>query len=283
MSALNSFASRMKPSTSNLMASTSSASKRSSPDLFVIEERPVKRSKSVEKTLLKDVSAPDFSKKLELLEGPKVIIIVGPEKKEFKFPKQLICYHSPYFDRALNRTFKDGEEDEEGMLTQELIPVKAFEMVQQFMYTGQVNTQNAGNFTAEITAQLDFLHLAHEIALLGPFDSVVEGIKERLMNLRKEGKQTPTRLIRRAMQLPAKHAARKLVVDSCVKYYAKFLMENSQRTPAENNKPCPFQKVMDEWPIFAAELFNAFTAVACAKTAKKMKDPLTGWEFTFSL
>ncbi|TGO45509.1 hypothetical protein BCON_0386g00010 [Botryotinia convoluta] len=46
---------------------------------------------------------------IKMVVGPKVNIIVGPEKKSFELPKDLLSYYSPVFDRSFNGNFIEGQ------------------------------------------------------------------------------------------------------------------------------------------------------------------------------
>lgn len=44
-----------------------------------------------------------------MVVGPKVNIVVGPERKSFELPKDLLAYYSPVFDRSFNGNFIEGQ------------------------------------------------------------------------------------------------------------------------------------------------------------------------------
>ncbi|QSZ29292.1 hypothetical protein DSL72_003805 [Monilinia vaccinii-corymbosi] len=45
---------------------------------------------------------------IKMIMGPKVNIVVGPEKKAFELPRELLSHYSPVFDRAFNGPFIEG-------------------------------------------------------------------------------------------------------------------------------------------------------------------------------
>ncbi|KAH9221528.1 hypothetical protein DL95DRAFT_474025 [Leptodontidium sp. 2 PMI_412] len=47
-------------------------------------------------------------RRLKLFRSPDVTLIVGPEETVFTLPKDLLCQHSTFFDRAFNGKFKEG-------------------------------------------------------------------------------------------------------------------------------------------------------------------------------
>ncbi|KAH6709336.1 hypothetical protein BKA61DRAFT_678225 [Leptodontidium sp. MPI-SDFR-AT-0119] len=50
----------------------------------------------------------EFCERLKLFRSPDVTLIVGPEETVFTLPKDLLCQHSTFFDRAFNGKFKEG-------------------------------------------------------------------------------------------------------------------------------------------------------------------------------
>ncbi|TGO69604.1 hypothetical protein BOTNAR_0009g00510 [Botryotinia narcissicola] len=46
---------------------------------------------------------------IKMVVGPRVNIVVGPEKKSFELPKDLLAYYSPVFDRSFNGNFKESQ------------------------------------------------------------------------------------------------------------------------------------------------------------------------------
>ncbi|KAF7879768.1 uncharacterized protein EAF02_007938 [Botrytis sinoallii] len=52
---------------------------------------------------------------IKMVVGPKVNIVVGPEKKSFELPKDLLAYYSPVFDRSFNGNFIEGQTQNNGI------------------------------------------------------------------------------------------------------------------------------------------------------------------------
>ena len=121
-----------------------------------------------------------ISGKLELYSRPLVTVFVGPEKHEFKLPKNLICYNSKYFDRAFNGPFKEAEEH-----TLHLVDCdkEEFERVVQWMLTYNVHFDPGSFFQVKetISTMVAFLKLADRLDVLGPFDSVIDKIRRLLV------------------------------------------------------------------------------------------------------
>ncbi|KAH9222811.1 hypothetical protein DL95DRAFT_380561, partial [Leptodontidium sp. 2 PMI_412] len=69
------------------------------------------------------------------MSGPKVDVIVGKDKKHYSLPKDLLCYHSRYFDRCFNGGFKEAEEQKLELLEDS---VEDFEILLEFMLQGSV-------------------------------------------------------------------------------------------------------------------------------------------------
>jgi len=229
---------------------------------------------------LKDLPVDEFSSKLQLFQGPNVTVYVGQTKETFQLPKQLLCYHSPYFDVAFNGGFKEAAE--QSIHLQET-SIEAFQVVIQFIYTGQIifSTSMTG-WEDHLTLLLKFLKTADEIALIGDFEAVFAKVKEILMTVKH-----PLRLhVEKAMELPTGHTARKFVVDACVLPYARHLHENAPvyhrrgvRLPhiPEAVLDPDLVQMLEESDAFAAELFRAYTK----SVFRKMRDhsilnPLTG-------
>ncbi|KAF7932397.1 hypothetical protein EAE99_003637 [Botrytis elliptica] len=68
---------------------------------------------------------------MKMVVGPKVNIVVGPEKKSFELPKDLLAYYSPVFDRSFNGNFIEGQTQ-----TMELPEdtVKDFEVLVEYVF-----------------------------------------------------------------------------------------------------------------------------------------------------
>ncbi|KAI9641178.1 hypothetical protein NHQ30_009978 [Ciborinia camelliae] len=52
---------------------------------------------------------PTYESYLQMAAGPKVELLVGPERKSFKLPKELLSHYSPVFDRCFEGQFREGQ------------------------------------------------------------------------------------------------------------------------------------------------------------------------------
>lgn len=72
------------------------------------------------------------------MSGPRVDIFVGPQRKQYKLPKLLLCHYSKFFDRCFNGNFLEGA-------TQTLeLPedkVEYFDVLVDFMLHGRVSPE----------------------------------------------------------------------------------------------------------------------------------------------
>ncbi|KAI9053538.1 hypothetical protein LZ554_002493 [Drepanopeziza brunnea f. sp. 'monogermtubi'] len=97
-------------------------------------EPPFKRQKTRDQNvLLKDLPADDFLRQIQLFQGPQVTIVIA--ERDFKLPKALACYSSPYFNAAFNGNFKEGEEQK---LTLTDCSPETFSLVVQWMYQSHI-------------------------------------------------------------------------------------------------------------------------------------------------
>lgn len=113
-------------------------------------------------------------RKLDLFNGPKVAIVVGPEQVTFKIPRGLLCHSSKFFDRALNGSFKEAVEQK---ISLEEDTVEAFQIVVQHMYTANPVLPYNLDLSAQVSAILDFLKLADKIDLLGSLSTVTNNLR----------------------------------------------------------------------------------------------------------
>lgn len=232
-----------------------------------------------------------FVSKIDNFRGPEVTIIV--DSQSFNLPKALLCYNSPFFDRAFNGAFKEAGEQSLSLTS---CSIETFKVLVQWLYTSQIvldedeteqepvdvsSLDDEGILreafdsmtrkeTSEISRLLDFLRLADEIQLLGPFDSIVNKIKTTIIS---EESSLKAHHIRTASNLPIGHSARKLLAQACVVDYAKYCFLGHEFGS---------HTVMNELEGFAADLLKEF-GVAMQKVYKvKGKiyypDPLNGYK-----
>jgi hypothetical protein len=72
------------------------------------------------------------------MSSPRVDIYVGPEKKHYSVPKEIICSQSDYFRRCFNGGSKEAEEQK---LYLDEDKVEDFEILLEYVLSGQVTTQ----------------------------------------------------------------------------------------------------------------------------------------------
>jgi len=195
-----------------------------------------------------------LSSKLALYQGPNVTVYVGQTKETFQLPKLLLCYYSPYFDRAFNGEFIEAAEQSIHM---QETSIEAFQALIQFIYISQITfSTSMTDWKDRLTLLLEFLKTADEITLLGDFEPFFAQVKEMLI---KAGQ--PLRLhVEKAMELPTGHAARKLVVDACVLPYAEYLAAvTATLYKGRAELARDLVQMLEDSDTFAAELFRAYS------------------------
>ncbi|KAH7360637.1 hypothetical protein BKA65DRAFT_391264, partial [Rhexocercosporidium sp. MPI-PUGE-AT-0058] len=70
---------------------------------------------------------------IRLISSPGVDVFVGKDKKHYRLPKDLLCYHSPYFERCFNGGFKEGKDQKLELLEDS---VEDFEILLEYMLHG---------------------------------------------------------------------------------------------------------------------------------------------------
>jgi hypothetical protein len=114
---------------------------------------------------------------------------------------------------------------------------------------------------------IDFIRFADYIDLVGPFDSVLQGIRSLLSSrtaLLPEHIQT-------TVQLPHGHPLRSLIAQACVKSYAWSLQLGGRN--GGNKRRFRFQEELDTLEGFASDLVRAFTNSICGN--RTFIDPLS--------
>ncbi|KAA6407868.1 MAG: hypothetical protein FRX48_08219 [Lasallia pustulata] len=79
----------------------------------------------------------DAGKFCELLNGAMVDIYVGQERIHYHLSLKLLSHHSSYFDKAFNGGFKEGATKRLDLPDED---IHAFNLLIQWIYSGQVNT-----------------------------------------------------------------------------------------------------------------------------------------------
>ncbi|KAH7364290.1 hypothetical protein BKA65DRAFT_134120 [Rhexocercosporidium sp. MPI-PUGE-AT-0058] len=130
---------------------------------------------------MRSLTAQEFCERLKLFESQRVAVLVSPKEVLFSIPKDLLCANSTFFDRAFNGKFKESVE-----LTMHLPEdtVLAFQMLLQWVYTGNIIIDTNGGATEKIGIYLDFFKLADKIDLLGPLDLITGNFKQHLCHTR---------------------------------------------------------------------------------------------------
>jgi hypothetical protein len=208
-------------------------------------------------------------------------------------PKALLCYNSPFFEKAFNGNFKEAKEQK---MTLTDCSSEIFEFVIQWIFHCQVvlpsiqetepifDTQATAKDAGLITKLLAFLKVSDEIQLLGPFNQVIEIMTTILISSRASLQSSH---IRTAFEIPSAHPTRGLFAQACVKEYAESFFQKS----ATKTKDFRFKKDLDEYDVFAAALLTEFAEVFHGQSRSggyqdqrttEMKDPLSGESFRVS-
>jgi hypothetical protein len=217
----------------------------------------------------------------KLFSSPLVVVRV--EGREFRLPKELLCYNSLFFDRAFNGPWsrKDGE-DGEREIEFSFATRDTFELVIQWMYLSDIVLPHphepakdraaagtvtdpvylGGEHAAEnssippsapaashtITTYLAFFKLADALGLLGPFDAILDRITAALQSS-EEALQAAH--IHEASELPRGHAVRRMFARACLRSYV-------QETMVALRGEYRFAREVREIEGFAADLFYEF-------------------------
>jgi len=88
------------------------------------------------------------------MDGPRVDIYVGPEKKHYRLPKNLLCYFSEYFDRCFNGYFTETQTQK---LTLEEDRVDFFEVLLRYMKGGGVICEHAMTVSEHTTGEAGYM------------------------------------------------------------------------------------------------------------------------------
>ncbi|KAH8792508.1 hypothetical protein BGZ57DRAFT_948258 [Hyaloscypha finlandica] len=160
------------------------------------KNRPRKSQVGIEvKKLLKDLPFDEQYQMLqELTRGPKVTVLVGKEEKPHIQPKNLLCYYSSFFDKAFTSGFRE-----------------ASERTIRLPECSDMTYDCARTKADKLNLYIDFIMFADCINLMGPFDSVLQGIRSLLLS---RTALLPEH-IRTAAQLPYGDPLRNLIAQAC--------------------------------------------------------------------
>lgn len=212
---------------------------------------------------------------LPLYSGPQVIIRLAPTNREYRLSKALLCEQSPTFKAAFEGSFVESQEqmmtlnEEDGVIS-----TQSFELLVQWMYTGQVVFGDLSP-SESVAAALELLRIADFLGATGMEDRMAEHIKT-LIN----GSSVPydydfdsntyligSDLIASAVRLPHGHPVRKTLAAASVRGYLK-------------GDGYRFAKEAKEIPGFSSDLLDAVRSAL--NTLRKgsfevsVTDPISG-------
>jgi hypothetical protein len=130
----------------------------------------------------------------------------------------------------------------------------------------------------KITNYLNFLKLAQQIELLGPYDSVYEGLVDVLVSSRMS---LNIEHLRVAAELPTGHFIRKLFARACV---IPYIHDSNLDRHIPDRITFVWHQALDEMESFASDLFKEYGQTIRKKQIHKtgrqnyltFKDPLIG-------
>lgn len=115
------------------------------------------------------------------MSGPRVDIYVGPTKKHYSLPKNLLCYYSKYFDRCFNGSFIEGQTQKLELLEDK---VKDFDLLLEYMlHRGLVTSElevTSGSFQSPMKHCMDFIKYASKYNMEEVVAVVYEPLKRTL-------------------------------------------------------------------------------------------------------
>lgn len=229
--------------------------------------------------------------------APHVSVLVGD--REFKLPKGLICYHSRYFDAAFHGGFKEAAEqkliisdystDTFALLVQWIfnrnvvlpdadllskakdeLAATGIEIALKLRYTaGQREPrlkktkiqQNIIKFHQErIPKLIDFLRLADEVDLLGPFSKIMHDIEK---TYRANYCTLNPAHIRSVAKFPRKHPLRKVIAQACV---GDYITSTLGAAVHDKSLEFGFLEELDEVEEFASDLMKKFQNVMATRS-----------------
>ncbi|ESZ97810.1 hypothetical protein SBOR_1819 [Sclerotinia borealis F-4128] len=117
---------------------------------------------------------------INMIVGPKVKIVVGPNKKTYELPKELLSYYSPVFDRSFAGKFIESQ-------TQRMeLPedtVEDFEVLIEYIFHHSVGDQLSVSKCGQNTAErcISFLKYADQYDLGDVSTSVYDALRPALL------------------------------------------------------------------------------------------------------
>src|ERR1039457_3672960 len=71
-----------------------------------------------------------------MMSGPQVDLYVGPDRKHYRLPKDLLCFYSSVFDGALNGHFREAREQVMELPEDD---VEDFDVLEEFVVKGHAS------------------------------------------------------------------------------------------------------------------------------------------------
>jgi hypothetical protein len=193
---------------------------------------------------------------LSLFDGPKVLITVGKgaKSKMYRLPQALVCSKSTFFKAAFDGAFKEALEQE---ILMEEDDSAVFDMLVQYIYTGQIHLPIRKSLSHRITDLLSFFKLADKVDLQDPltfpqetFETLCSEASSR--NIHKKHLEI-------AFSLPTGHVARTMLAGACVLHY--FNSYSGIKKSVKDGGPFKFENELETIPGFGAELLAAVGGV----------------------
>jgi hypothetical protein len=187
------------------------------------------------------------------MSSPRVDIYVGPEKKHYSVPKEIICSQSDYFKRCFNGGFKEAEEQK---LYLDEDKVEDFEILLEYVLCGQVTTQirNEYQTSTSYLKCFEFIAYADKYGLGEAGIAVHDALRDLLQWDPHPLRPEHIELVFRATS--KHHPIRDLIAKTAL----KRVVENST-----------LKKLADEHDAFAADILRMLLA---ASTKQAVKNPL---------
>lgn len=164
------------------------------------------------------------------------LVWVRVNSRDFRLPKELLCYNSVFFEQAFS--YRKDVPDEYKRVNLPFATPELFELVIHWMYTSDIvvkakpapmpttyaeylameKARPVSAATHAISTYLQFFKLADAIGLLGPFDIIID----RMRAVLKSSEDVLQGVhIHEASLLPRGHAARRRIVRSCTQLYVE--------------------------------------------------------------
>ncbi|KFY80626.1 hypothetical protein V499_00547 [Pseudogymnoascus sp. VKM F-103] len=231
-----------------------------------------------------EMQSSEFAKTiLPLYSGAPVTIYIGSADNKFILPKAILSLRSPYFAAMFERGFNEGIEQTTTLeLIDGIVTVRAFEILIQWLFTGQVTIKEATRGES-ISVGIEFSRLADMCGVMGTEDQVAERLRVIIRDGRVKDSwsysagelETNTQNITSehiisASQLPHGHAVRDILAAASVEGY---IQRKSHR----------FSEECYDIPEFAADLLLAVKETLLTLTMGEhtieFKDPMSEERF----